>query len=71
MTVLLDTHVLLWALSAPQRIPERERGVLEDGVTRVLYSAASVWEIAIKQALATIEGPFPDELPQPFIHQAA
>lgn len=51
MTVLLDTHVLLWALSAPERIPERERGVLEDGANRVLYSAASVWEIAIKQAL--------------------
>ena len=51
MTVLLDTHVLLWALSAPEQIPERERGVLEDGANRVLYSAASVWEIAIKQAL--------------------
>ena len=51
MTALLDTHVLLWALSAPERIPERERGVLEDGANRVLYSAASIWEIAIKQAL--------------------
>jgi PIN domain nuclease of toxin-antitoxin system len=51
MTVLLDTHVLLWALSAPERIPERERDVLEDGANRVLYSAASVWEIAINQAL--------------------
>jgi PIN domain nuclease of toxin-antitoxin system len=51
VTVLLDTHVLLWALSAPERIPERERGALEDGANRVLYSAASVWEIAIKQAL--------------------
>jgi PIN domain nuclease of toxin-antitoxin system len=43
MTVLLDTLVLLWALSAPERIPERERGVLEDGANRVLYGAASVW----------------------------
>ena len=50
MTVLLDTHVLLWALSAPEKIPERQRGMLEDGANRVLYSAASVWEIAIKQA---------------------
>ena len=54
MTVLLDTHVLLWALSAPEQIPERERGVLEDGANRVLYSAASVWEIAIKQALGRV-----------------
>ena len=47
MTVLLDPRVLLWALSAPEQIPERERGVLEDGANRVLYSAAGVWEIAI------------------------
>ena len=58
MTVLLDTHVLLWALSAPERIPERERAVLEDGANRVLYSAASVWEIAIKQALGRVRFDF-------------
>jgi PIN domain nuclease of toxin-antitoxin system len=58
MTVLLDTHVLLWALSAPERIPERERGVLEDGANRVLYSAASVWEIAIKQGLGRVRFDF-------------
>ena len=58
MTVLLDTHVLLWALSTPERIPERERAVLEDGANRVLYSAASVWEIAIKQALGRVRFDF-------------
>ena len=58
MAVLLDAHVLLWALSAPERIPERERGVLEDGANRVLYSAASIWEIAIKQALGRVRFDF-------------
>ena len=51
MTVLLDPRVLLWALSAPEQIPERERGVLEDGANRVLYSAAGVWEIAISVSI--------------------
>lgn len=49
--LLLDTHVMLWALSAPERIPIEVRERLEDPGTTVLVSAASLWEIAIKAAL--------------------
>lgn len=51
MKVLLDTHVLLWAASEPARIPKRARLLIEDPENEILFSAASLWEIAIKRSL--------------------
>lgn len=51
MTVLLDTHVLLWAAGAPDRLPSDARAVIEDPETTLVYGVASVWEIAIKSGL--------------------
>jgi PIN domain nuclease of toxin-antitoxin system len=48
---LLDTHVLLWALATPERIPPAVRTTIADPQHEVLFSAASIWEIAIKAAL--------------------
>jgi PIN domain nuclease of toxin-antitoxin system len=50
MRVLLDTHLLLWAKTAPRRLPEGLQRLILDPETEPLFSAASVWEIAIKQA---------------------
>jgi len=49
--VLLDTHVLVWALIEPQRLSQKVRATLEHPAHEILFSAASVWEIAIKAAL--------------------
>lgn len=51
MTVLLDTHVLLWAAGFPERLPRGARDLIEDDGTVLLYSAASIWEVAIKSGL--------------------
>lgn len=51
MRLLLDTHVLLWALGDPARLDSAIRDRLEDAANEVLFSAASIWEIAIKAAL--------------------
>lgn len=51
MRLLLDTHVLLWALSAPKRLAKKARTEIEDPGNDVMFSAASIWEIAIKWAL--------------------
>ena len=51
MRVLLDTHVLLWALAEPRRLDAETRATIESGDTEVLFSAASIWEIAIKAGL--------------------
>jgi PIN domain nuclease of toxin-antitoxin system len=65
LTLLLDTHVLLWALMAPQRLGAGLHAALTTPGTRVLFSAASVWEIAIKQALGRADFNFePDTVAQ-------
>ena len=51
MRLLLDTRVLLWALGDPGRLERRLRDIVEDPAHDVLFSAASIWEIAIKTAL--------------------
>jgi PIN domain nuclease of toxin-antitoxin system len=51
MRVLLDTHVLLWALAEPRRLDAETRATIESGETEMLFSAASIWEIAIKSSL--------------------
>lgn len=58
MKVLLDTHVWLWMLAAPERLGSA-RPLLEDARNELLLSAASVWEIAIKHALGRLELPLP------------
>jgi PIN domain nuclease of toxin-antitoxin system len=46
--LLVDTHVLLWALAEPQKLPRASRAKLEAVENEVLFSAASIWELAIK-----------------------
>jgi PIN domain nuclease of toxin-antitoxin system len=49
--LLLDTHLLLWAAARSERLPREARELLEDDHNEVYYSAASIWEIAIKSSL--------------------
>jgi PIN domain nuclease of toxin-antitoxin system len=55
MRILLDTHVLLWAIGEPHRLDEETRAVIESIADEVLFSAASIWEIAIKSQLGRAE----------------
>jgi len=48
---LLDTHLLLWSAAAPHRLPPNSRALLRDPATVLVFSPASIWEIAIKNAL--------------------
>lgn len=57
MRLLLDTHVVLWALSDDERLARSVRDHIEDGRNDVLVSAVSVWEIAIKVALGKLDAP--------------
>lgn len=57
MNLLLDTHVLLWWLSDdPQLRPEIREAVRDPGNV-VLVSAASAWEVSVKQALGKLDAP--------------
>lgn len=54
MKVLLDTHVLLWALMEPRELSRHARTVIEDRDNVVLVSSASAWEIATKHRLGRL-----------------
>jgi PIN domain nuclease of toxin-antitoxin system len=49
--ILLDTHILLWALVEPQRLDEDTAAEIRSAANEVLFSTASIWEIAIKAGL--------------------
>ena len=51
MNLLLDTHVLLWAASEPGRLSARARALLLDPGNQLMFSAASLWEVTIKNSL--------------------
>jgi PIN domain nuclease of toxin-antitoxin system len=51
VNVLLDTHLLLWAAGQPEKLSVVARELLEDPENALLFSAASLWEVAIKAGL--------------------
>lgn len=57
MRLLLDTHILLWWLSGSARLPRRSRERLVDPGNTLFISAASLWEIRIKESLGRIQVP--------------
>jgi PIN domain nuclease of toxin-antitoxin system len=51
MNLLLDTHLLLWAAATPDRLSREATELILDKENRLFFSAASMWEIAIKRGL--------------------
>jgi PIN domain nuclease of toxin-antitoxin system len=49
--LLLDTHIVLWALAGSPRLPSLAEGLIRDPANDVFVSTATIWEIAIKHAL--------------------
>jgi PIN domain nuclease of toxin-antitoxin system len=51
LKLLLDTQLLLWAAGQPERLSAAARKLLSDPQNELLFSAASLWEVAIKSSL--------------------
>jgi PIN domain nuclease of toxin-antitoxin system len=51
LRILLDTHILIWALMDTGRLSAEAKAELSSRSNDVLFSAVSIWEIAIKSAL--------------------
>lgn len=51
MKLLLDSHLLLWAAGDPERLSKEARTLLSAPENELFFSAASLWEIAIKRGL--------------------
>lgn len=50
--ILLDTHLLLWAVGEPRKLPTEARRRIDEA--EVFVSAASIWEVSIKAALGKL-----------------
>ena len=51
MQVLLDTHLLLWAVGDPDRLDPALVQLLEDPMNTPVFSVVNLWEVVIKSAL--------------------
>ncbi|WP_394216169.1 type II toxin-antitoxin system VapC family toxin [Brachybacterium vulturis] len=54
--LLVDTHVLLWAMAEPEKLTPAADEALADPDTIVWVSAASAWEIATKVRIGKLPG---------------
>ncbi|MBR6322595.1 MAG: type II toxin-antitoxin system VapC family toxin [Lachnospiraceae bacterium] len=50
MNLLLDTHILIWALNEDVRLSEKAKELILDPDNAIYYSTASIWEVSIKHA---------------------
>ena len=57
MKVLLDTHIVLWALADSEKLPAKAREIINNNENEIFYSFVSAWEVAIKHNL------HPDKIP--------
>jgi len=55
VSLLLDTHVFLWWVGEPSRLPGEVTAAIADPGTLVYVSAASAWEISIKRGLKQLD----------------
>src|SRR5437660_5086396 len=51
MKLLLDTHLLLWAAGQPDKLSPTARNLIDNPENEPLFSAASLWEVAIKRGI--------------------
>ncbi len=57
MNILLDTHVLIWALENNPTLSDGAREAIVDGHNMVFISAATIWEISIKSSTGKLQTP--------------
>jgi PIN domain nuclease of toxin-antitoxin system len=63
LSLLLDSHVLLWLMVDDPRVSRQTWEMLEEGSREVLVSAVSIWELEVKRMKGTLDAP-DDMLPR-------
>lgn len=65
MKLLLNTHILLWLIYSPEKLPDHWLAVLKNPNNQLYVSHLSYWEIALKYGLGklTLEGATPEDIP--------
>lgn len=62
MKYLLDSHILIWALFADEKLPGEAYAIVNDPKNEIYYSAASVWEVGIKHSKSPEKIPVSSQL---------
>jgi len=57
--LLLDTHVFMWLVSEPERLPPQAAAAVGSDDAYLLLSLASIWEMSIKYGLGKLRLPVP------------
>ena len=57
MRYLLDTHVILWWLTEPEKIIKKTQKIIRDKSNEIFISSATFWEIAIKKSIGRLTLP--------------
>ena len=55
--ILIDTHVLIWWLEGSKKLGQSAKAHITNGHNEIYVSAASVWEMSIKQQLGKLTAP--------------
>lgn len=55
MRYLLDTHILLWSLFEPERLPKVTANAIANGEQQKCISAVSIWEISLKYTTGRLD----------------
>lgn len=55
MKLLLDTHILLWTAGGSEELSSKAKALIEDPANQLYFSAASLWEISIKNKLGRVD----------------
>src|SRR5215212_5168560 len=68
---LLDTHTFLWFIGGSERLSRRARALIESRSNPMFVSAASLWEIAIKNGIGklALDRPFAELVPEQLARQ--
>ena len=69
MNLLIDTHVLIWWLAAPELLSRRARSAIEDPLNGIYVSAVSGYEIEFKRSRDRLLGQLPHDLEQVVLDQ--
>jgi len=57
MRYLLDTHVILWWLTCPEKISTKAQEIIRDKSNHIFISSTSFWEMGIKKGLGRLTLP--------------
>ena len=61
MKIILDTHIFLWSLAAPERLEDERRQIIESRTNTVFVSAITMAELSIKSSIGKLRLDFSNQ----------